>query len=414
MSVAAPPATVAVASAPAPIDADERLHSLDILRGFALAGMILVHFHQRLERSVTGTEDLIGWGVWIFAEQKAWGTFAFLFGVGFAVLLRRLEARGASVVPIYLRRLAGLALFGIVAKVGLGFQILFDYACWGLVLLLVRRWSTRRLLGLAIVAACAKPIAAEAIALYHWWSATPLSAAGPNLWTAEHDAAQLHRYGALVAARWTIFVAGLPHNWRGFVPDSNLTLFILGLLAVRHRVIDEPTRHARLIGSFMIFGVVSWALSWTVLRTLPEVPIAGADWPVKAGFGLIADQWLCFAYIGAVLLLVAFRPQWTERLRLFADAGRMGLTNYLLQALVFDVAGAGYGFALRLRPYAYLLAWPMLFYAQAAVSRAWLRRYRFGPAEWLWRCMTYARLQPLRRAGRTVTPTFEGPEVRAT
>ena len=60
MSVAAPPATVAVASAPAPIDADERLHSLDILRGFALAGMILVHFHQRLERSVTGTEDLIG------------------------------------------------------------------------------------------------------------------------------------------------------------------------------------------------------------------------------------------------------------------------------------------------------------------------------------------------------------------
>src|SRR5436190_795616 len=170
MSVAAPPATVAVASAPAPIDADERLHSLDILRGFALAGMILVHFHQRLERSVTGTEDLIGWGVWILVEQKAWGTFAFLFGVGFAVLLRRLEARNAPVVAIYLRRLAGLAVFGLIAQVGFGFSILLAYAAWGVVLLFIRRWSTPALLATAVVAAAARPVAAELTALYAWWT----------------------------------------------------------------------------------------------------------------------------------------------------------------------------------------------------------------------------------------------------
>jgi uncharacterized protein len=87
-------------ASPAPIDAAERLHTLDILRGFALAGMILVHFHQRLEKPASGVEDLIGWFVWIFCENKAWGTFAFLFGVGFAVLLRRLEARGTPVVPL--------------------------------------------------------------------------------------------------------------------------------------------------------------------------------------------------------------------------------------------------------------------------------------------------------------------------
>ena len=99
MSLPASPAIVAAPSEPAPIDADERLHSLDILRGLALAGMILVHFHQRLAKPVTGAEDLIGWFVWIFVEAKAWGTFAFLFGVGFAVLLRRLEARGEAIVP---------------------------------------------------------------------------------------------------------------------------------------------------------------------------------------------------------------------------------------------------------------------------------------------------------------------------
>ena len=78
---------------------DARLDSLDILRGLALAGMILVHFHQKMRIEASGLEDLIGWGVWVLVEQKAWGTFAFLFGVGFAILLRRLEARGASVVP---------------------------------------------------------------------------------------------------------------------------------------------------------------------------------------------------------------------------------------------------------------------------------------------------------------------------
>ena len=107
---ASPSAPSRGAAAPAPLDADERLHALDILRGLALFGMILVHFHQKMRLEASGLEDLIGWGVYVLVEQKAWGTFAFLFGVGFAVLLRRLEARHAPVLPIYLRRLATLAV----------------------------------------------------------------------------------------------------------------------------------------------------------------------------------------------------------------------------------------------------------------------------------------------------------------
>ena len=397
MSTSTPSTTGSGIGAPAPIDSDERLHTLDILRGMALAAMILVHFHQHLERPATGAEDLIGWGIYIFVEQKAWGTFALLFGVGFAVLLRRLEARGAAVVPIYLRRLAGLALFGIVAQVGFGFHILFEYACWGLVLLLVRRWPTRRLLVLAAVAACARPLIAEATALYAWRTATPLPSPSVNLFAAASEIDKLGSYGAVLAARWALFVATLPHRWLDFVPSSNLTLFILGLLALRHGVLDEPLRHVRLIVGWMTFGALSWAISWTVLRDLPEVAVPGADWPIRFGLGLLQDQWLCLTYIGAVVLLLAFRPRWIERLRMFGEAGRMALTNYLLQAMVFDVLGSHYGLGLRLRPYAQLVVAPMLFAAQAAFSHAWLARYRFGPCEWLWRGMTYARRQPLRR-----------------
>jgi uncharacterized protein len=66
---------------------------------------------------------------------------------------------------------------------------------------------------------------------------------------------------------------------------------------------------------------------------------------------------------------------------------------------VFDVIGSGYGFGVRLRPYAIVVAAPVMFITLALLSRAWLARYRYGPAEWLWRSVTYARVQPLRRSG---------------
>jgi uncharacterized protein len=390
---------------PAPVDAGERLHALDILRGLALCAMILVHFHQKMRRSTTGLEDLIGWGVYVLIEQKAWGTFAFLFGVGFAILLRRLDRRGAPVVSIYLRRLIGLALFGAAAEIFFGFHILFTYACWGVVLLLVRGWSSRALLALAIAAAAAGPVIDEWIALHAWWTGGPTLRPGAfmALIKAAAAAAQQPDYTTLLAARWALF-KGSHLRWWILLPDVNLALFIVGLLALRHGVFDEPLRHTRLIIRWMIFGAVAWAASWTVLRYLPSIGIPDADWAIQYGFGLIQDQWLCFTYIGAVVLLLAYRPQWTNRLSVFGQAGRMALTNYMLQAAVLDVLSSGYGFGLTLRPLAYAPATVLLFGAEVAASRAWLARFRFGPLEWLWRTITYAQPQPLRRVVESPAP----------
>ena len=165
--MASSPSAVTVPPAAITPSTGQRLRALDILRGLAILGMIVVHFHQRLRLEVGGVEDLIPWGVWVLIEQKSWGIFAFLFGVGFALFLRRLEARGDPVVPIYLRRLGALAVFGVIAEAVFGFNILFTYACWGLVLLLVRRWSSGALLALALAAVCARPLAT-------WWTGAPV------------------------------------------------------------------------------------------------------------------------------------------------------------------------------------------------------------------------------------------------
>jgi uncharacterized protein len=177
----------------------------------------------------------------------------------------------------------------------------------------------------------------------------------------------------------------------------NLALFTLGLLAVRHRVLDQPRRHVRLIVGWMTFGALAWATSWLVLRRVPVLGIPGTREPLEHGLGLIQDQWLCFTYIGALVLLLAYRPVWTARLALFGRAGRMALTNYMVQAVVLDVLASAYGFGLKLRPYAYVAAAVVLFAAEAAASGVWLAHFRFGPLEWLWRTVPYARLQALRK-----------------
>ena len=392
-----------------PTEVTDRLYALDILRGLALFGMILVHFHQRMRLEATGLENLVGWGVWIFVEQKAWGTFAFLFGAGFWILLRRLDGRGAPVARIYLRRLAGLAVFGVIAEIGFGFSILFSYACWGFILFGMRKWSTRTLLVATILFACARPMAAELSAVYAWLTSTPppRSVAGPFA-DAVRVVVDQNSYVHLLSARASLFIHSFPHSWRDFLPDSNLALFTLGLLAVRRRVFDEPLHHVRLIVGWMTFGAVSWALSWLVLRQLPSVSIQEADWPLEYGLGLIQDQWLCLTYMGAITLLLAYRPIWTERLAMFGYAGRMALTNYMLQIVVLDALGSGYGAHLKLRPYIYSVAAALLFGAEAAISRAWLSRFRFGPLEWIWRMITYARVTPLRR---DLTATVRSVEV---
>ncbi|HEX8026834.1 MAG TPA: DUF418 domain-containing protein [Vicinamibacterales bacterium] len=376
-----------------PVSTDERLRALDILRGIALFGMILVHFHQRTRREMSGLDDLIGWGVYIFVEQKAWGTFAFLFGAGFAILLRRLERRGAPVVSTYLRRMAALALFGIVADVCFGFHILFSYACWGLVLLLIRGWSTRALLLTAAIAAAARTVVGE-FTLLTGVAAAPSTP--PELFQAVQAAAEHSDYLTLLSARWALFIGSFPHGWRGFLPDINLALFILGLLAVRHGLLDSPVAHRRPITRWMVLGAVAWACSWLVLGQLATLGV-DAHWPVVYGFGLLQDQWLCLTYIGAMLLLLAYRPIWVNRLALFGYAGRMALTNYMLQAAALDALSSGYGWGLRLRPMIYLPAAIVLFGAEAALSRAWLTRFRTGPLEWVWRTITYAAPQPLAR-----------------
>ncbi|HET7218811.1 MAG TPA: DUF418 domain-containing protein [Vicinamibacterales bacterium] len=373
----------------------ERIHSLDILRGLALLGMFIVHFHMR-STEPGGIDDVVRTLVWRLVESKSHGTFALLFGAGFAIQLRRAEARGRPFTAFYLRRLVALAAFGFVAHAGFGFNVLLGYAIWGVPLLAIRRWSTRALIVLAIFSATSVPVyhlvhqqylarTGGPDAVRMTYEARRATAVAVN--DALHAAERQESYRVLVAAR----LAHMAWFYRQpffFMPGATLTLFIVGLLLVRHRVFEDARAHPRVLSVMAVFGVVSWlADNWLLDR-----------WQLQL-FGIVFhDQWLTFAYVAAALWLLARWPALADRLRPVANAGRMALTNYLLQIAALDLLFSGYAVGLaQIRPVVGFGAALACYATEVLSSRLWLTRFRFGPAEWLWRSLTYWRVQPMRQ-----------------
>ena len=384
------------------MDATNRLQALDILRGIALLGMFVVHFHMR-STDPGDVEDILRTLIWRLVESKAHGTFALLFGAGFAIQLRRAETSGRPFTSVYLRRLIALAGFGAVAHAGFGFNVLLGYAIWGVPLLAVRRWSTRALIAVAIGSAVSVPLyhlvyqqyltvtgGPEAVRVTYEARAAEATAVNGARNTAERQGS----YRALVGAR----LAHMAWFYRQpffFMPGATFALFIAGMLLVRHGVFENPLAHPRALTVLSVFGLVSWlADDWLLDR-----------WSLQPLAIILHDQWLTFTYVAVALWLFARWSALPARLLPVASAGRMALTNYLLQIAALDVLFSGYavGFG-RVRPSIGLTAAIACFAIEVLVSTLWLARFRLGPAEWLWRSLTYGRLQPMRSRTPPVEP----------
>ena len=185
-------------------------------------------------------------------------------------------------------------------------------------------------------------------------------------------------------------------SWETYLPSNSFPLFILGLLSLRIGLFEAPLRHLPLILGAMAFGLVSWGI--TTYGRLPGVDFSPEiQWGVPSFFGLLEDQWLCLTYVGAVVLLCACWPVWLKWLSPIGMAGRMALTNYMIQIAVLDFLASGYGLGLQVRPLGSILGTAVLFGSLVLLSYLWLWPFRTGPLEWLWRCFTYLKWQPLRR-----------------
>jgi uncharacterized protein len=381
---------------PAPIAASERIEALDVIRGFALFGIFLVNIEwftrpwqelgAGMQAGTAALDHTVDWLVYIAARGKFWVLFSLLFGMGFAVMSERLDATGRDFRSVYLRRSALLMAFGIAHAVLLwSGDILHSYALAALLLLLARGMQpTAQLslglaiyLGMTLLATVGGIVAAGVKALPNDEAANAEAAAA---------AAQVYAHGdylAITVQRVRDFVFELLVHDIDIVPMA-FAVFLCGAWFVRSGRIGDVVAHAAFFRALALVGVAVGAVFGVVMLSGPQA-IAG-------GMHMASSLALAFGYLGIIAWMLA-RPATARFVAWLAPVGRMALSNYLLQSLVASTIFYGYGLAMwgGIGRGSQVLLVVVIFAAQVVLSRWWLSRYRFGPAEWLWRWGTYGK-----------------------
>ncbi len=375
-----------------PVNLSERIHILDILRGFAIFGILVVNIVGFAGPSYLPGYESSGELPWYdkiaeaailyLADGKFFTIFSFLFGIGFSVQLSRAETKGREILAFYPRRL--WALFGIGVLHALLFwydDILRLYALLGFLLLVFRKRSNWTLLiwsGFFFVVNYILSLLSS-----------PLESTMPNIAAIGRET---YLHGSFLSV--VQFQA-----WAGIylflevlkVQSANvMALFLLGLLAGRVKFFEKLPENRALLQKILVVGLLV-GMTFDIVHYFLEAPeVANLDFMLSA-LGLSA------AYISALCLL-SLSQRGAKLLAYLGQAGRMALTNYVLQSIICSFIFNGYGLGLyeKIGATGLLGLTIVIFVIQVLVSHWWLGRFRFGPLEWVWRSLTYKQKQPFR------------------
>lgn len=409
-----------------PLSGSERIAVVDVLRAYALFGIIISHsvtgflagqqpsadFMQftALDRAVVTFDQLFTFG-------KFYTIFSFLFGLSFAIQLGNAQRKGAGFAGRFSWRLLVLLLIAIAHGAFFSGDVLIIYAILGLLLIPFRNVSTRKLLVTAAILVFNVPGMLLGAALLGVVAASADAAAAADGQAMEQQfaAAALHAYqvkqsGTLPELFQVTLTQGLVSKL-GFVVISGrlwitFGLFLLGMVAGRLELFRD-TEANRAFFRRLLKVSAPFALVTTVIAGLFGAPIMAAtvaEYLVQVSF-TIQQISLSALYVAAVTLLF-WRSPAKGLLPALAPAGRMGLTTYLSQTafgvlLFYGLGGIGFGLIGKVGAATAAGAAIAFYVLQIFIAQAWAKKFRIGPAEWLWRSITYFKPQPLLLQGRS-------------
>ena len=392
-----------------PTDPEARLGSVDAVRGFALFGVLLVNMYNFGADAPewTGFLDTAFYmAMHSLFETKALRLFSLLFGFGFALQLAGAMAGKGGSMWFYFRRLIILFFIGMAHALFFDGDILMEYAMLGLILIAFRNVQRRTLIVLALVLLAAFPLgnlvrteSGDDLAA-QWEDSLPLTELRVD-----------HPYlgSSMDVFRENAFAIPPPiwSNLHG--PESSLVIFsmlLLGLYVGRARILHNVAPHLPLIRRVFAWGIGIGAASALAEWSLSQKYGYAVFMETTASNGVRFLGDMLFAYgstalalgYGAGIVLLAQRRGWQITLQLFQNLGRMALTVYLASTVMFTTLFYGWGFGqlFLLGPVVTTFYAVLFFVTLLIFCTWWLNRFRFGPAEWLWRSLTYLKFQPLR------------------
>ena len=399
-----------------PTATSNRIISLDILRGFALLGILIMnmtsfampgahYLNPMVEGLLEGADKYAFYFSQLFANQKFMSLFSILFGAGIILMTQRIEQKGKSAATRHYFRNFWLLLIGLFhAYVIWHGDILVQYALCSIWLFLFRKKSAKTLFILAAIFLVISLLlnllsgfslqnmsATEAVELCTHWSPT---AERMNMETMAYQGGWWEHFPYRATTAFTLetllFIFGL--GWQ----ITGLMLIGMGLFKAKVLTAESSSafyKKMMMIGitvglAFGIYGLTeNYAHNWACEYSF----FFGSQWnflgsvPMALGYiGLI--MWLCKSDFFPIL------KKW------LAPFGRMALTNYLMQSIIATFIFYGHGLGLfgtvsRAEQWFYILG---IWIFQLLFSKWWLGRFKFGPFEWLWRSLTYWKVQSMR------------------
>jgi uncharacterized protein len=383
-----------------PLSQPNRDQNLDALRGFALAGVLFVFCAGDIGISVNHVnstlDEAVKWFKYVMIEERMYGMLILIFGLGFGVQVRKAMQKNESVVPVFLRRLTGLLFIGIIHAIFLSNRdILIFYALAGFALLPARNFSNRLLLIYLL------------IVLLVWLKinlilgAIGIKPVRITSWIPPND------FGSYWGYNWQFFKEY--HQMYVIYPHMLLS-FLMGFYFERVGVLkkieaDSRLRKKLLVWSFILtvlFCFLFYGWLWTeagetALNNFIKQPWLKSIFGAFMGMLYLLKQLIHVAFYALVLVSINSSVKGKKLLQPLARFGQMALSNYLIQSIILVPYVLLFNKYNNMPPFSGFILFLVALTFQLLFSTAWLKRFRFGPFEWLLRSFTYRKWQPMKK-----------------
>ena len=378
-----------------PLSQSSRDTSLDILRGFALAGVLLTFCAGDIGSSANYTntflDEAVKWTKYVLIENRMYTMLIIIFGIGFHVQLEKAKQKGVSIVPVFTRRLIGLLLIGFVHAILLSTRdILMFYGIAGILLLLARRATNRQLLlMMAIIFFVIAPIVARL----------------------QHEG-----FKAFSLVQANNYPDHLKHNWQFFTLYHRIYFiygemtfhFMLGVCIGRIGLLQKIQTNKKfrirlLVFSLLGAGILIPACYFWLDKVFDAFVVGLPSWQRFLAVTLFRIVWMDLMLACVALYAVTLISLWCSRkgrkwVRPLAPFGQMALSNYLIQSIILVPYLLAFNKYNNMPPFNGFVLFVIVLAGQLIFSRWWMSRYLMGPFEWLLRSFTYWRWQPLKKS----------------
>ena len=369
-----------------------RFAIVDILRGYALLGVAIINytsFHDWDYSHGTMADAVLGFiATYVFFHKSAL-LLSVLFGYGFAVLINNLQSKNKNTVSFFVKRMFWLFIIAFINSCFFGGDILKSYAVLGILLLLFRNASTKTILISAIILLALVPLSSG----YTRFAASMAPVENMekmHLLYLSHHLPDVLKYNLsdsyISQSTWAFYAI--------FVQHVMLCCFLWGMYFQRIHFFENLSGNKKNIKRMFWFSIPAFAAS-----TLTTIAEQKNEWLVKyANFFIMSFICATVFFMSAIMWLY-ISGKWKSIFHALEYYGKMTLTNYIIQNIIAFFVFSGIGLSLgNSKPYSfYFILAVVVFIIQIFTSMFWLRKFNYGPIEWMWRKLSSQKTLPFKK-----------------